>query len=144
MKTIHRRRTVRGLTGGSDWRTVARGEVSAADIKCLAIEGFRARRARSSRPFEMQMEALAGARAALERNHSCAIIIFTEGEPLLAGMQQQGKLPPENDPRIQCIRLPKGGHTFRPLWIRRLAHELIDVEVESGLRQADECVIEKR
>ncbi|HTS76057.1 MAG TPA: alpha/beta fold hydrolase [Bryobacteraceae bacterium] len=138
------RRTVKGLTSFADWRRIARGEVSAADIKRMAMEGLRARHARSDRPFEMQMEALDRARRALERNHSRATIIFTEGEPLLNEMEDLGKLPPETDPCIRAIRIPNGGHTFRPLWIQKLGHELIDAEIGNAIHQVPECVTESR
>ncbi len=136
------KRTIKGLTSWTDWRRVARGEVSPADIKRLAVEGFRARRAHPARPFEMQMEALAEARAALERNNSRATLIFTEGEPLLSEMQELGELPSQTDPRIRALRIPTGGHTFRPLWIQKLAHGLIDGEIESALHQTAECLRE--
>ena len=130
------RRTVKGLTSWEDWRRVARGEVKLGDVKRIAVEGFRARRADAVRPFERQMEALAEARRALARNRNRAVIVFTEGEPLLSEMEEQRALPPENDPRLRCIRIPNGGHTFRPLWIQKLAHELIDNEIESALEPA--------
>lgn len=130
------RRTVKGLTSWADWRRVARGEVKAADIRRIAVEGFRARRARSSRPFERQIEALAKARLALERNQSRATIIFTEGEPLLNEMLELDALPAGNDACLRCIRVPGGGHTFRPLWIQKLAHERMDQEIESALAES--------
>jgi hypothetical protein len=81
------------------------------------------------------MQAFDDAAAALERHQAHATIIFTEGEPLLNEMQEQGRLPLDDDSPIRCVRIPNGGHTLRPLWIQKLAHELIDQQLEDTLRE---------
>lgn len=127
------RRTIKGITSWTDWRRVARGEIKAADVRRIALEGFRARRADSIRPFEAQMEALAAAKLQLARHRSRATIVFSEGEPLLQEMLEFGALPAENGACVRCLRVPNGGHTFRPRWIQALAHQLIDREIETAL-----------
>jgi len=79
---------------------------------------------------------MAEAWKALDRNQSRLTLIFTEGEPLLREMEEEGHLPPETDSRVRCIRLANCGHTFRPLWAQRTAHELIDRELEAIMSQA--------
>ncbi len=62
-------------------------------------------------------------------------LVFTEGEPLLLEMEEEGQLPPEDRSRIRCIRIANCGHTFRPLWAQQLVHELIDREFDAVLRE---------
>jgi len=63
-------------------------------------------------------------------------LIFTEGEPLLREMEQEGQTPPQTCSRVRCLRVANGGHTFRPLWAQELAHELIDSELHKVLRES--------
>ena len=48
---------------------------------------------------------------------------LTEGEPLLREMEEEGQMPPKSCSRVQCLRVANSGHTFRPLWAQKLAHE---------------------
>jgi SAM-dependent methyltransferase len=104
------------------------------DIKRMVADGFRARSARDRRPFEQQMESFARLRHNLDRHQTRVTLLFSEGEPLLREMQEEGALPPESGARIRCVRVPAGGHAFRPLWVQKLVHDLIDHELEAALR----------
>ena len=79
---------------------------------------------------------MADAWKALDRNQSRLTLIFTEGEPLLREMEEEGHLPQETHSRVRCIRLANCGHTFRPLWAQKTAHELIDRELEAIMSEA--------
>jgi hypothetical protein len=89
-----------------------------------------------SRLLQIPRARMAEAWSAIERNRNRMTFIFTEGEPLLREMVEEGQLPPETCSRVQCIQVANGGHTFRPLWAQRLAHELIDREIRAVLRQS--------
>ena len=78
---------------------------------------------------------MADAWSALERNQTRMTMIFTEGEPLLREMEDEGHLPPPAGSRIRCIRLANCGHTFRPLWAQKSAHELIDRELDAIFKE---------
>jgi len=123
-------RTVKGLSEWDDWYRLARGYVPLEKIKKvaqIALERFQARG--RDRQRQIHPHAMARAWAALERNQTHITLIFTEGEPLLTEMHQEGQMPPETCPRIQCLRVANGGHTFRPLWAQKLAHELMDEQL---------------
>jgi hypothetical protein len=66
---------------------------------------------------------------AFERAHKRVTLVFREGEPLLAEMENAGQLPPAEGPWARAIRVPNGGHTFRPLWAQKMIHDLIDREL---------------
>jgi len=89
-----------------------------------------------TRRLQIQPEAMAHAWAAIERSQSRVTLIFTENEPLLREMEEEGQMPPETCPRVRCLRVANGGHTFRPLWAQKLAHELIDSELREALRES--------
>jgi hypothetical protein len=74
--------------------------------------------------------------AAIENNQSRLTFVFTEGEPLLLEMEEEGQLPPESNPHVHCIRIANCGHTFRPLWAQQLVHKLIDQELDTVLRES--------
>ena len=80
---------------------------------------------------------MADAWEALERNQNRLTLIFTEGEPLLREMEEEGHLSPQTSSRVRCIRIANCGHTFRPLWAQKMAHELIDNELDAVLRQSE-------
>jgi hypothetical protein len=79
---------------------------------------------------------MADAWEALERNQNRLTLIFTEGEPLLREMEEEGHLSPQTSSRVRCIRILNCGHTFRPLWAQKMAHELIDNELDAVLRES--------
>jgi pimeloyl-ACP methyl ester carboxylesterase len=123
------RRTVKGLIDWSDWRRLMQGEVTAGMIKDIgraAIDRLQQHRAGAPRRLQIPADAMADAWAALERSRSRVTFVFTEGEPLLREMEEEGQMPPET---IPCIRIANSGHTFRPLWAQKIIHELIDREL---------------
>jgi len=131
------RRTVKGLSEWGDWCRLVRGEVPFESIKQVArIALDRMQAGDESRPLQIPRARMAEAWSAIERNRNRMTFIFTEGEPLLREMVEEGQLPPETCSRVQCIQVANGGHTFRPLWAQRLAHELIDREIGAVLRQS--------
>ena len=130
------RRTVKGLSEWGDWCRLARGDVPIESIKQVArIALDRMQAGNENRALQIPPERMAAAWAAIERNRNRLTFIFSEGEPLLREMEEEGQLPPETCARVQCIRVANGGHTFRPLWAQKLAHELIDREIEAILRE---------
>jgi len=131
------RRTVKGLSEWGDWCRLARGEVPLESIKQVArIALDRMQTGDGNRPMQIPRERMAEAWAAIERNRNRLTFIFTEGEPLLREMEEEGQLPPKTCSRVKCVRVANGGHTFRPLWAQRLAHELIDRELDAVLRES--------
>ena len=131
------RRTVKGLSEWGDWCRLVRGQVPLESIKQLARVALDTiQPGDRSRPLQIQPERMAAAWAAIERNRNRLTFIFTEGEPLLREMEEEGQLPPETCSRVKCLRLANGGHTFRPLWAQQLAHQLIDLEIDAVLRES--------
>ncbi|MBZ5606600.1 MAG: alpha/beta fold hydrolase, partial [Acidobacteriia bacterium] len=133
---VDRRRLVRRnaarLANGSQWRRILRGEMSLENVK--AILGTLFDRSGSNwkgafRTSQIPGRRMADAWKAIERNGSRVTLIFTDGEPLLCEMEQEGQMPPEN-PRVRLVRMGSAGHTFRPQWSQKLAHDLIDREIE--------------
>ncbi|MCU1338402.1 MAG: hypothetical protein JWO19_3983 [Bryobacterales bacterium] len=130
------RRTVKGLTEWADWRRLARGEVPIESIKQvarMALDRVQAPDARG--PLQIPPEAMAEAWAAIERSQSRVTLIFTEGEPLLREMEEEGQMPPETSTRVRCVRVANAGHTFRALWAQLSAHEIIDGELRTVLHE---------
>jgi pimeloyl-ACP methyl ester carboxylesterase len=131
------RRTVKGLSEWGDWRRLARGNVPLESLKQVArIALDTIHSADGTRRLQIQPEAMAHAWAAIERSQSRVTLIFTENEPLLREMEEERQMPPETCPHVRCLRVANGGHTFRPLWAQKLAHELIDSELREALRES--------
>jgi hypothetical protein len=133
------RRTAGLLIDSTDWRRLARGYFSLESFKRvtrIVLDTVRAPHADAGRHFQISPEAMAHAWEALERNHSRLALIFTEGEPLLREMEEEGHLPPPTSSHVRCIRIANCGHTFRPLWAQEMAHKLIDGELEAILRES--------
>jgi len=131
------RRTAGLLIDTTDWRRLARGYFSLKSFKRvtrIVLDTFRATHGHGGRRFQIYPEGMAYAWEALERNQNRLALIFTEGEPLLREMEEEGHLPSTSS-HVRCIRIANCGHTFRPLWAQKMAHELIDSEIEAVLRQ---------
>jgi len=128
------RRTAGLLADTTDWRRLAHGYVSRKTFKRVArvvFDRFRTIRAGTGRQFQISPDEMAHARVALERNQNRITLIFTEGEPLLREMEEEGHLSSPISSRLRCIRIANCGHTFRPLWAQKKAHELIDDELDA-------------
>jgi pimeloyl-ACP methyl ester carboxylesterase len=128
------RRTAGLLMDSTDWRRLARGYFSLKSFKRvtrIVLDRFLAEHANAGRRFQICPEAMAHAWEALERNQNRLTLIFTEGEPLLREMEEEGHLPLHTGSPVRCIRIANCGHTFRPLWAQEMAHELIDSELEA-------------
>lgn len=128
------RRTARLLTESTDWARLLRGYVSVQSIKRVSrivIERLHPRGEGNGRRHQIWPEGIAEAWAALERNQNRITLIFTEGEPLLREMEEEGHLNSRTTSRVRCIRLANCGHTFRPLWAQTSVHELIDRELDA-------------
>ncbi|HVY92072.1 MAG TPA: alpha/beta fold hydrolase, partial [Bryobacteraceae bacterium] len=76
--------------------------------------------------------------SALERARKRVTLVFREGEPLLAELETAGQLPPPESYWARCVRVPNGGHTFRPLWAQKMIHDLIDRELAETIRLSPE------
>jgi pimeloyl-ACP methyl ester carboxylesterase len=137
------RRTARLLTESTDWGRLMRGYVSVDSLKRVSrvvVDRFRANRARGKR-CQISPEGMAEAMRALERNQNRLTIIFTEGEPLLREMEEEGHLSADMNSRLRCIRLANCGHTFRPIWAQASVHELIDRELDAVLNATAETTV---
>lgn len=131
------RRTRNGLSDWGDWRRLAHGGVPFEKVKQVArIALGKFQMPDGSRHLQIQPEAMARAWAAIECNQSRVTLVFTEGEPLVREMEEEGQMPPQSCSRVRCVRVGNGGHTFRPLWAQQLAHELIDNELREVLRES--------
>ena len=131
------RRTLNGLSNWGDWRRLAQGGVPLEKVKQAArIALGKFQTPDGSRHLQIQPEAMAQAWRAIERNQSRVTLIFTEGEPLMREMEEEGQMPPQSCSRVRCVRVGNGGHTFRPLWAQKMAHELIDNELREVQRES--------
>lgn len=132
------RRSVNGVTDMSSWHRLVRGEITPARISKaveVAFDTLRKTRCNGNKHYQIPPKAMADAWAAIENNQSRVILVFTEGEPLLLEMEEEGHLPLENGARFRCVRIPNCGHTFRPVWAQQVVHELIDRELEVIIRE---------
>ena len=132
-------RTARLLTETKDWYRLIRGYVSIDSVKRVSrilLDRLGTARSAGGPPLQIWSEGMAEAWKALDHNQSRLTLIFTEGEPLLREMEEEGHLPQETHSRVRCIRLANCGHTFRPLWAQKTAHELIDRELETIMNEA--------
>lgn len=150
-----RRRIVRliagGVTGWADFARMVRQGIERGDVQRAAhrvAERLGRKRARPGVHLQLGFENLAQAWSTLERSKKRVALIFREGEALLNEMATEGQLPPDTNSLVRCIRVPNGGHTFRPLWAQKLMHELMDREIagataaSSNTTQPDDaCVI---
>lgn len=131
-------RAARSLVHWEDWLRVARGGIHREDLK-RAVKTV-LRRVPSN---GAESSTLDQAWEVIERQGTRLTFLFTEGEPLLREMEDQRQLPPKAHSLVQCIRIATpAGHTFRPQWAQKLAHEVIDRELAS-LRN-DESVSDTR
>ncbi|HXE14571.1 MAG TPA: hypothetical protein VN633_20765 [Bryobacteraceae bacterium] len=128
------RRTVNGFTSSKTWSRLARGKITTKRIK----QGVRAMVHKFSANGDEQLQIspaeMSRALTAIQRNKSKFTLIFTEGEPLLREMEEEFWLPSKAH-SLHCVRVPGGGHTFRPLWAQSMIHELVDGELGSLLTQ---------
>lgn len=134
------RRTARLLTESTDWPRLLRGYVSFQSVKRVSkivMDALRPKRAAGGPRQQIWPEGIAQAWAALERNRNRVTLVFTEGEPLLREMEEEGHLSAHLTPRVRCIRLANCGHTFRPLWAQSAVHELIDRELDAVLNMVE-------
>src|SRR5882724_4287856 len=69
--------------------------------------------------LQIQPEAMADAWAAIDRNQSRLTLIFTEGEPLLREMEEEGQMPPKTCSHIRCLWISNALNKFHPLWAQR-------------------------
>jgi pimeloyl-ACP methyl ester carboxylesterase len=124
-------RAARGLVHWKDWLRVVRGGIQRADLKRAVktvLRGFPADA--DSIGVPAFPDTLNQAWQVIKRQQTRLTFLFTEGEPLLREMEDQGQLPSRSNPLVNCIRIgPQAGHTFRPQWAQKLAHEAIDREL---------------
>jgi pimeloyl-ACP methyl ester carboxylesterase len=132
------RRGVKGLVSPSDWWRVLRGGLTAEDLKRAARNALNTAQTNLTGALtEPQIPAkrMADAWKAIHRNGTRITLVFNEREPLLLEMEEEGQLPDADDACIKCIRPGKTGHTFRPKWAQKIAHEVIDKEVAAVLSE---------
>jgi pimeloyl-ACP methyl ester carboxylesterase len=138
------RRTAKGLTELRDWRRLLLGRVCSERFRQIADAAFVRIRSIGRAPgrvFQIPPEPMAKAWEALERNQSRMSLIFSQNEPLLAEMEEEGQLPPKRNTRIRCIRIPQSDHTFCPLHAQKRVHEILDRELEAALHESAPATI---
>lgn len=127
------RRSVKGLSEWRHWRRLAHGSVPLGQIReVMRIALERVGSAEEGRPPQIPPEDMAKAWAAIERHQSRVTLAFTENEPLIEEMEEEGQMPPSRCSTVRCVRFPNCGHTFRPSWAQQLVHELIDNELREA------------
>ena len=117
-----------GLVDLSDWRRFARGEFRPERVKQtarLALKRLLARGSRADCERQIPAQALAEAWHQVRRFQTRVTLVFGEGEPLLAEMENEKQLPAPTDPLVRCLRVGNVGHTFRALWAQQMLHDLI-------------------
>lgn len=129
------RRTMNGFASSKTWVRLARGKITTKRIRQGVRAVFHKFPAASEEQLQISPAEMSSALAAIQRNDSRLTLIFTEGEPLLQEMEEESWLP-SKAPFLRCIRVPGGGHTFRPLWAQHLIYELIDSEIQGLLQQS--------
>jgi pimeloyl-ACP methyl ester carboxylesterase len=129
------RRTIRALANRADWSRLAHGGLPLGDLKRAAhivLRGIHAGCADSAASAEVQPQIVEQAWKAIQCHGTRLALLFTEGEPLLREMEQQQQMPLERNPLVRCFRVANAGHTFRPQWAQKLAHEIIDAELSAA------------
>jgi pimeloyl-ACP methyl ester carboxylesterase len=126
------RRTVNGFTSSKTWSRLARGKITTKRIKQGVRAIFHKFPTSGDEQLQISPDEMSSALAAIQQNKSGLTLIFTEGEPLLQEMEEEFWLP-SKAAFLRCVRVPGGGHTFRPLWAQSLIHELVDREIGSLL-----------
>jgi pimeloyl-ACP methyl ester carboxylesterase len=134
--SIDRRRMVKLFAGGFNaWTGYGKmilGGLQPGEIRRGArrvVERLRRKRARPGLHLELGFDSVAQAWSALERAGKRVTLVFREGEALLSELEASGQLPPRQSALLRCIRVPNGGHTFRPLWAQELVHGILDGEI---------------
>ncbi|HLH40581.1 MAG TPA: hypothetical protein VKX39_15630 [Bryobacteraceae bacterium] len=138
--SIDRRRMVKLFaTGFNAWTGYGKmilGGLQPGEIRRGArrvVERLRRKRARPGSHLELGFESVAQAWSALERAEKRVTLVFREGEALLSELESASQLPPRGSVFLRCIRVPNGGHTFRPLWAQELVHGIMDGEIAALL-----------
>jgi pimeloyl-ACP methyl ester carboxylesterase len=127
------RRGAKGLVNPSDWWRFLSGGVQTADLKRAArtvlSKSKDSMAGAFSRP-QIPPKKMAEAWNRIVHNTTRVTLVFTEGEPLLREMEEERQMPPFTNHRIQLVRIPSSGHTFRPLWAQKIVNDLIDRELD--------------
>jgi pimeloyl-ACP methyl ester carboxylesterase len=140
---VDRRRIVKGMASGiavwTGYLRLIRSGLDRGEIRRglrRVVERLRRKRTRPGLHLQLNFAGVAEAWLALERAEKRLALVFRDGEALLNEMEASGELPPDRNPFARCIRVPNGGHTFRPLWAQKLVHEIIDAEIASAITDA--------
>jgi hypothetical protein len=132
-----RRRATKALVNWWDWYRIASGRVRLRLVKRAARALFDTSvPVNPGRGRQIPAQNMAEAWKALARNGTRLTLIFTEGEPLLCEMEEEGQMPSAGNSRIRCLRVANAGHTFRPRWAQQIAHGFIDGELEGLVRES--------
>jgi alpha-beta hydrolase superfamily lysophospholipase len=129
-------RAGRGVVSARRWRNLLRGRVRPAVVLRLlrssVVSMGRTRRHRRAligtmRRLEQALDQLRD----LERS---ALIVFSEGEPLLEEMRDAGLTDElERWPNLQLEVIRGPGHTFRPVWAQRRVRARLDRALDEAL-----------
>lgn len=131
-----RRRAAKALVNWWDWYRIASGRVRLPLVKRAARALFDTSVPVQAGGAQIPAQNMAEAWKALARHGTKLTLVFTEGEPLLCEMEEEGQMPPADNPRIRCLRVANAGHTFRPRWAQKIAHGFIDDELEAVVRES--------
>lgn len=135
-----RRRIFRDLAGGysrwAEWTQLVRSRIQRGDVERAVrrlAERLGRRRTGQTGYLQMPFETAAQAWSFFERNQKRVTLVFRDGEPLLAELEAARQVPLATNSFAHCVRVPNGGHTFRPLWAQKLVHDLIDDELARAM-----------
>jgi alpha-beta hydrolase superfamily lysophospholipase len=128
-------RNVNAVGKPDAWKRLVRGQVPATRIRS-AVRDVLGRLTTSESATEPTQIPAAAFHQTLNRIAASGAqlsLIFTEGEPLLNELEDEGHLGPDQGFRLQ--RIAGAGHTFRPLWAQARLREAIEAEL-SGILSA--------
>jgi hypothetical protein len=132
-------RNVNAVSNPGAWKRLVRGEVPAERLRSAVRDVLGSIAVGDVRPAaatQIPAEALAEAIERIQQHRSRLSMIFTEGEPLLREMEEEGFLGPESP--LRCLRMANAGHTFRPQWAQHRLRELIAAEIEGILAETED------
>ena len=126
-------RNVNAVAKPDAWKRLVRGQVPAERIRSAVRDVFGrfASSESETEPTQIPAQAMNEALGRIAGNGARLSMIFTEGEPLLNEMEQEGFL--KADALFHCLRIANAGHTFRPLWAQAELRLMINAELEAVL-----------
>lgn len=122
------RRTSDAIRNSDTWMRLLSGHVKAQRFKDAISQVFMG--VNALKPAQVPAKELYRTLDKIAKQDTRLTMIFTEGEPLLRELDEEGHLPPKDAVHpFRCVRIENAGHTFRPVWAQKVMHEMMDQEV---------------